>query len=72
MQRLGYYTGTVYGDEIDPNNIQECAIEFAVDVVMTFEGPLSIDGARSKYRHVCGNCQACPESRKGETENGRT
>ena len=65
MTRLGYFTGKLYDDSVDPESIKECCL------CLNFKEPVVNDEElivkkRVELRKRCEGCYACEESRKGE------
>lgn len=39
MKRLGFYTGKIYDDTVDPSTIEECALALNYKKPITDDGP---------------------------------
>lgn len=57
MKRLGHYTGKIYEDRFDIDNVKECCL-----VLSGFETKEEIDKLRLKFKLYCLECGGCPEA----------
>lgn len=64
MKRLGFYTGKIYDDTVDPSTIEECALALNYKEPITDDGPYVVN-KRAELKRRCEGCYGCPESQRG-------
>lgn len=60
MKRLGLFTGRIYEEGCDVNNIEECCVLVSDEQIVD-----KIFVEKKRQEHCCG-CHGCPSSRRGE------
>ncbi|WP_099467789.1 hypothetical protein [Konateibacter massiliensis] len=65
MKRMGFYTGKIYDDSVNPADIKECC------QYINYKEPILDDEEliirkRKLLHERCIECNSCEESKKGE------
>lgn len=64
MKRLGFYTGKIYDDTVDPSMIEECALTLNYKEPITDDDPYVVN-KRAELKKRCEGYHGCPESQRG-------
>lgn len=61
--RLGFYTGKLYGSDVDKSTIKECCLLLNYKEPIKEDGPY-VETRRKEAKKYCEGCYGCPESQK--------
>ena len=67
MKRVGFFTGKIYDETTNPNNIKECCRVMYDDNKLEDENYLS--DLRKELKEKCKNCQGSEECEKYKNKN---